>query len=210
MNRRELIKELFELKNEIKIMQYEMLLREIPTEQMINFANYTLSTKKETESKETNIARALREFHRDITVQAIKNGMFEFQNITDMKDFIFKSFINQRLCSCGKGSGFLDFVIISVDENGYLRNNYALNENGTHKRLDANEETKLFKWLFGNQKNIGQIKDITYTEYQIEQKKALEFAKQKDIEIEAIKNNQIKNTKINPKMINFLSVNRSK
>ena len=96
------------------------------------------------------------EWSKIVFLKMREKGLNFFSDITTLAVFCKEVYRGSRLCNGGKGSGFLENTIISVDTNGVLRNEWVL-ENGVFQRLTSDEENRLFEYLLAHQEKIGVV-----------------------------------------------------
>ncbi|MCR4942036.1 MAG: hypothetical protein K5978_04520 [Campylobacter sp.] len=153
-----------------KLLKLDKKLFFIKDDELIDFAIFCDRYMSNFVSKDAAIHKACVAWQRNFITHNAKPGARFFKNKDLMIEFIKEAFKNDELCSCGKGSGFINSVIILVDEFGNLRNKFRVNDNGVYTRLDANDEAMIFSWLFENQHKIGdckitqEIKELTCDE----------------------------------------------
>lgn len=165
-----MIAELFNITN-IKIELYSMMLKDIATDELVNFYSFVLDKKAQYESLEVCTKRCVKEYKAIQLLTKIYQNVYRFSDIDVMIGFIKHNFKGKDL---GYGlEPFLDFVIIAVDEEGNLRNKYRLNEFNKPSVLNCDEEAMVYNFLFKNQERIGVIKYIS--EKDTPRQKALEI-----------------------------------
>jgi|GEM_PF-1596029 len=75
-----------------------------------------------------------------------------FDNFNKFKEYVVDNYKGEQICN--GVDGYESFVIFSLDDIGYIYNEFAL------ETLQANESLKVWSWLFNNQDRLGVIKDI--------------------------------------------------
>lgn len=144
-----------------RLMKYNAKLNFVPTDRLIEFSLFADKFRNAYQNTDTLLHKASLAWNKQIFLTMRQKGVRYFKSVEEVAEFCSEAYRGERLCSCGSGSGFMDFVVISVDEDGNLRNNYVVLENGTFKRLDSNESATLYTWLFENQDRIGVIKQVS-------------------------------------------------
>lgn len=168
-----------------KIIKFDRKLHFIPDDELINFAIFTDNFRSNFVSTELAVHKASIAWQR-ITFERVKcvNGSF-FRGLDEMISFCKEAYRGEALCSCESGSGYLPYVVITVDDEGNLRNSACVNENGVFKRLDSSETSQIYSWLFKNQHKIGDVKRISREDYErsIAKESAFALSAQKQQEI---------------------------
>lgn len=149
-----------------KIVKFDRKLHFIPDDELINFAIFTDNFRANFVSTELAVHKASIAWQR-ITFERVKyvSGSF-FRGLDEMISFCKEAYRGEALCSCESGSGYLPYVVITVDDEGNLRNSACINENGVFKRLDSSETSQIYSWLFKNQHKIGDVKRISREDYE--------------------------------------------
>lgn len=163
MTRKDLVTGVFELKSEVKALQYLALLNGIPDSEIINFANYALKHKREFDSRDSYVARAVESFKASLALMAIREGKFSFKDRAEMVAFIKQNFRGKELVSGAKP--FLPYVVIALDENATLVNKFRVTDYGKFIPLSSDDVTLVYDYLFANQQRIGDVKYISQSEY---------------------------------------------
>ncbi|MBE3022918.1 hypothetical protein [Campylobacter sp. 7477a] len=170
-----------------KIIKFDRKLHFIPDDELINFAIFTDNFRANFVSTELAVHKASIAWQR-MTFERVKyvGGSF-FRGLEEMISFCREAYRGEALCSCEDGSGYLPYVVITVDDEGNLRNSASINENGVFKRLDSSETSQIYSWLFANQHKIGDVKRISREDYERsiakERMSALSAPKQQEITI---------------------------
>ncbi|AQW85569.1 hypothetical protein CPIN18021_0326 [Campylobacter pinnipediorum subsp. caledonicus] len=143
-----------------RLEKYALRLQQIPTDKLVEFSIFADSFRENYQNTDMLLNKALNEWGKLLLAKAQAKGLRYFQSVDGLAEFCKKTYKEQLLCNCGKGSGFKDFVIISVDSDGNLRNNFVVLDNGTFQRLTSDETAQIFNWLFENQHKIGNVEYI--------------------------------------------------
>jgi len=75
-----------------------------------------------------------------------------FDDFSKFKEYVVDNYKGEQICN--RVDGYENFVIFSLDDIGYIYNNFAL------ETLQADESLKVWSWLFKNQDKLGIIKEI--------------------------------------------------
>ncbi|AQW85461.1 hypothetical protein CPIN18021_1077 [Campylobacter pinnipediorum subsp. caledonicus] len=151
-----------------KLMKFDKKLSSIKTDELISFAIFADRFRGNFVNNDLVIHKALMFWHKKMLEEQARPDVKYFKNIDDMIAYCKEVYKNEELCSgCpGKGgNGFLEFVVIRVDNDGVLRNSFVVTDNGVYQRLDANETNIVYRYLFDNQHMIGKIKRISEQEF---------------------------------------------
>ncbi|AQW80775.1 hypothetical protein [Campylobacter pinnipediorum] len=147
-----------------KLIKFDKKLSSIKTDELINFAIFADRFRGNFVNNDLVIHKALMFWHKKRLEEQARPGVKYFKNIEDMIAYCKEVYKNEELCS-GKpgegGNGFLEFVIIKMDSEGVLRNSFVVTDNGVYQRLDANETSIVYRYLFDNQHMIGKINRIS-------------------------------------------------
>ncbi|MDL0089276.1 hypothetical protein [Campylobacter gastrosuis] len=152
--------------SQAKILKFSQKLHFIPDDELINFAIFVDNFRGNFISTDLAVHKAAIAWQK-MAFERVKNsGKSFFKGVNELIAFCKEAYRGEGLCSCEKGSGFLPFVVIVVDDEGNLRNSAVVNESGVFKRLDSSESAKFYNWLFNNQHKIGDIKRISRDEWE--------------------------------------------
>lgn len=197
--RQQIIKDALEL-SDVGALVWDRQLASIRQNELFEFFNFRLNFIAPMVSKELATMQALREYEKNRALSALKAGYKLFNSVAEIESFVRECFKSQALSNCGEGSGFNEYCVIYVDNEGELRNQHVI-INGAYQRLSSSEIATYYNWLLSNQHKIGDIKRYTREEAEevdkeIERKKKEQ--KQKEQEA-AIALSQSK--KANPKVV---------
>ena len=188
--------------NEIQASMISELISDIPQHQLKNFLVFRMNYIEPMMSKELITKNALFDYRRIQIEARIKAGERVFGTMESMIKFIETYYKGKNL---GYGlATYYDFVIIAVDKDCNLVNKYATNEFGTFLKLDNDEKSKVYEFLFENQNRIGDVKYISSQKIMEhkENMKQMQLAREKR---ELEKEEEQKRGTIDDKVLNMLS-----
>lgn len=151
-----------------KLMKYDAKLNFVPTDKLIEFSLFADKFRDAYQNMDTLLHKASLAWNKRMFLTIRKQGVQYFKSAEEVAEFCREAYKGELLCSCGLGSGFKDFVVISVDDDGNLRNNYVVLDNGAFKRFDSDETATLYGWLFKNQDRIGVIRQVSVEDHEKE------------------------------------------
>lgn len=174
MDRVNFLKEALEV-NSVQATVINKMIQDVPDDKLLDFIVFRTNYIEPMQSKELITKNALFDFRKNQHMENIRIDRMKLKSMEELKNFCQTYFKNKQLCY--GASSFYDYVIISIDRDGNLFNNYSL------KRLDSVDENKVYKWLFENQNRIGVIKQVEYyeTQMKLESKKFDDEIKNDDI-----------------------------
>ncbi|BCX79262.1 hypothetical protein LBC_07240 [Campylobacter sp. 19-13652] len=172
--RQQIIKYALEL-NDVGALVWDRTLANVSQSELFEFFSFRLQFIAPMVSKELATMQALRAYEKLKTLRALKAGYRVFESVQALESFVKEHFRGEALSNGGDGSGFFEYGIISVDNDGELRNQHVI-VNGAYQRLNTTEAADYYNWLLDNQHKIGDIKRYTTEEVakidkEIEQKK---------------------------------------
>ena len=148
--------------NEVQAFMFDKLLEDIPTDKLIDFLAYRLNFVGEYKSKELATTEAIREYKKLLMLKDLRSNRYKFKDINKMISWIKANFKNQDI---GRGLGaYKKKVIIGLDKDLNLVNKNVVNENGVFKRLDSEDTTMIWQYLFKHQEKIGVV-DYSFNIY---------------------------------------------
>lgn len=153
MNRINFLQQALEI-NQTQATIINKMIQDVPNDKLLDFIVFRTNYIEPMQSKELITKNALFDFRKNQHMENIRIGRMKLESLNQLKDFCQTYFKNKNLCY-GPAS-FYDYVIISIDKDGNLFNNFNL------KRLDSADESKVYNWLFENQNRIGVIEQIEY------------------------------------------------
>ncbi len=143
--------------NEVKARIINELIKDIPDDKLADFFAYRLNFAEEKMSAELITKKAIFEYKRLLIQARLKSGEKIFKTISQLKKYLNDYYKGKDISNCGKGSGFLEFVVIGMDKEGNLINKNVRNEFGSYLKLTADEEAVYLNWLLENQFRIGVV-----------------------------------------------------
>ena len=181
------------------IAMVDSLIEFVPTNYLKHFTEYVLKNYDKHKKPIVNITTVSQEYKKRLQVAMIRKGEFKINTVEETKDFILEFFKGQEICNSVKGL-YLDFVVISLNENEEFVNNYA------QRKLNSQEVSDFIHWCFLNQERIGDVKLIpseTVRTLMIENQKRIDA-----LELE-LKGSSVKDTQeISSNVQSLLSVKR--
>lgn len=156
--------------NEVQASLISELIKDIPDDKLKDFLVFRMGFIDQYKSKELITKEALFEYQKIKTQHQLKKGVQVFENMASMIKYIETYFKGKEL---GNGlASYYDYVVIGLDKDLNLINKYKVLENGGFYKLNSEEKTRVYTYLFENQHKIGSVEYVPYYETaQIEHKK---------------------------------------
>lgn len=155
--------------NEVQATLLSELIKDIPDEKLKDFLVFRMNFMDQYKSKELVTKEALFEYQKIKTQHDLKKGVKVFENISKMIKYIETYFKGKEL---GNGlANYYDYVVVGLDKDLNLINKYKVLEKGGFYKLNSEEKTRVYTYLFENQHKIGSVEYVPYYEAtQIENK----------------------------------------
>lgn len=148
--------------NEVQASLISELIKDIPDDKLKDFLVFRMGFIDQYKSKELITKEALFEYQKIKTQHQLKKGVQVFENMASMIKYIETYFKGKEL---GNGlASYYDYVVIGLDKDLNLINKYKVLENGGFYKLNSEEKTRVYTYLFENQYKIGSVEYVPYYE----------------------------------------------